>query len=379
MATHPWDIYAEQMYTHGYGYPLWTPDPAPGASEVMIGDVGWLDEGAFHTLFNALKGLEEPQPRGDAPVDYLPLERDKAVIDGPRETISQPALFGRSIRDVTAGASVSTGGTISTPSVGLSIHFECRDDYGAVLLLHPLGVSHAIKSHNLISRYMRQHFERWLEFANSRFELGLKDEELIFVCGTIKTSRWGVAAFHGDYREKSGSITGNMSSLASVDFSLRVADAQLQSAYYRAGPPRYRLGPAMPMAISEGEVAGAGTAGDQDKADQCIFVHYYKMKRRMFVLQFPIRAAASPRDLSEDHEDDVPGSTSWCDAIVVDESGDLGEGEHRQHSESQYALASSLDIKRLFGILTCGRRKTCTPSWYDSDRLSTSMSMELAS
>ncbi len=236
--------------------------------------------------------------------------------------------------------------------MGLSIHFECRDDYGAVLLLHPLGVSHAIKSHNLISRYMRQHFERWLEFANSRFELGLKDEELIFVCGTIKTSRWGVAAFHGDYREKSGSITGNMSSLASVDFSLRVADAQLQSAYYRAGPPRYRLGPAMPMAISEGEVAGAGTAGDQDKADQCIFVHYYKMKRRMFVLQFPIRAAASPRDLSEDHEDDVPGSTSWCDAIVVDESGDLGEGEHRQESISRILL-QSMPLTTSIGLRSC--------------------------
>ncbi len=57
-----------------------------------------------------------------------------------------------------------------------SIHFQCRDDYGAVLLLHPLGVSHAIKSHKLISRYMRQHFERWLEFANSRFELGLTED-----------------------------------------------------------------------------------------------------------------------------------------------------------------------------------------------------------
>ncbi len=90
----------------------WTPDPALGASEVMIGDVGWFDEGAFHTLLTTLKGLEEPQPRGDAPVDYVPLARDKAVIDGPRETISQPALFGRSIRDVTAGASVWTGGTM---------------------------------------------------------------------------------------------------------------------------------------------------------------------------------------------------------------------------------------------------------------------------
>lgn len=111
----PWDIYAKELFHHGYGYPLWTPDPAPGAPEVMIGDVGWLCKGECHTLFNTLREAGEHQPRGDVPVDYVPLEKFKATIHGPREEISQPVLFSRAIHRVTAGGGVSTGGTAYVP------------------------------------------------------------------------------------------------------------------------------------------------------------------------------------------------------------------------------------------------------------------------
>ena len=46
-------------------------------------------------------------------------------------------------------------------------------------MLDPSGISHDILSRSTIARYMRAHFERWMEFANSRFGLGLKDEELL--------------------------------------------------------------------------------------------------------------------------------------------------------------------------------------------------------
>ena len=106
MNNAPWDIYAAQMFHHGFGYPLWVPDPAPGAQEVDIGDVGWLRNGAFHPLFNAMKGSGDAQPRGDVPCDYVPFAKEKAIIDGPRETITQPVLCGRSIRGIEATASV---------------------------------------------------------------------------------------------------------------------------------------------------------------------------------------------------------------------------------------------------------------------------------
>ena len=190
-------------------------------------------------------------------------------------------------------------------------------------MLAPSGVSQTILCRNLIARYMRTHFERWMEFANSRFEIGLKDEELIFVCGTTMTSRWGVAAFHGDYREKGGSITANMGSLASIDFTMRVAEAKYQSSYFRSGPPQYPSGADYPATRTE---ATNQTNSPAEPLDQCIFMHYYKMKRRILLPAFPMQAAASPRDPSEDGPDRNSGSGSGAYASVVDESDDIYDG-----------------------------------------------------
>lgn len=58
MSTRPWDIYAEQLISLGYGHPLWIPEP--NEREVEIGDVGWLKEGEFRPLFNTMKPENHP-------------------------------------------------------------------------------------------------------------------------------------------------------------------------------------------------------------------------------------------------------------------------------------------------------------------------------
>lgn len=105
----PWDIYAKQLLHHKLGYPLWVPDPAPGAGEIEIGDVGWLDEGEFHQLFNCMKESDAPQIRGTTPVDFVPFEKEQAIIRGPREKIAQPVLCSRSIQrlDLSMGVEAS--------------------------------------------------------------------------------------------------------------------------------------------------------------------------------------------------------------------------------------------------------------------------------
>ncbi len=58
MSTSPWDIYAEQLFSLGYGYPLWIPEP--NQHEVDIGDVGWIQDGEFCTLLNTRKPEDSP-------------------------------------------------------------------------------------------------------------------------------------------------------------------------------------------------------------------------------------------------------------------------------------------------------------------------------
>lgn len=180
-------------------------------------------------------------------------------------------------------------------SCGVNFTFTCTDDAGALLFLGPSGQSTEILSRQLIVDHIETHFDRWLEFANHRLRLGLSENQIIFVSGTTKTSRWGVAAFRGATREKTGKVVGNLASVAALDFSMSILDAQLSTIHYRAGPP----------------VKPASTCPDaspQDQYDQCIFIHYYKRKRRKWPISPSIiRAAAGPHELprNPDDEEDV--------------------------------------------------------------------------
>ncbi|KAI0650982.1 hypothetical protein C8Q79DRAFT_184 [Trametes meyenii] len=209
MSSAPWDIYAEQLTPLRYGYPLWVPDPSPGQPPVQLGDVGWIREGQFLPLFNVFRDADDNQPRGAVPSGFMPLNYADITVEGPREKISQKVVCSRSIRqnDVSGGVGAS-GPSPSFPSWNVEFAFRCREDSGAFLVPHPSVMAHDILSKLRIEAYILSNFDSWLDFANSTLELGLKEEDLRFVCGRKMTIRWAVAAFQGRYRNKSGSITG---------------------------------------------------------------------------------------------------------------------------------------------------------------------------
>jgi hypothetical protein len=60
MAAH-YDIFRHHlvMTFPGYGHPLWEPDPGNLYPAVKVGDVGYIREGKFRRLFNALLPAED--------------------------------------------------------------------------------------------------------------------------------------------------------------------------------------------------------------------------------------------------------------------------------------------------------------------------------
>ena len=77
----PYNIYREQLSSHYRGHALWHPNPVeslfkhPG--HVSIGDVGYLDNGAFMRIFNV--GLPRDDPSNkfiEIPEGYKPLKRE---------------------------------------------------------------------------------------------------------------------------------------------------------------------------------------------------------------------------------------------------------------------------------------------------------------
>lgn len=120
ISDRPWDIYTEQMMRKGLGYPLWTPDQPgarskssdanPGSASrnvrgpcgVLLGDVGWVSEGVFHVLFNALHPPDSGvQPQENmVPKDFVPLSAKGLRIYGPRETIRQETISSGTTREL---------------------------------------------------------------------------------------------------------------------------------------------------------------------------------------------------------------------------------------------------------------------------------------
>ncbi|KAI0696216.1 WD40-repeat-containing domain protein [Cerioporus squamosus] len=234
MSTTPWDIYAEQLLPVGYGHPLWIPEP--NEREVEIGDVGWLKTGEFRALFNSMQPHDDPVNLDKGvPRDFnvfRPQNLSVAVCD----RIMQKMVCSRSLITTDAQGNVGAGTMVPPVSAGAGIKFQSTSDSGAFVLLDAPAQSKEIDSKRHIVNYMRDNFESWLEFANASYSWGLdlKEQDIIFVCGTTKTSKWAVAAFQGNrFRKTEGFVTGDFGPFASVGLSINISNQILPAEHYR--------------------------------------------------------------------------------------------------------------------------------------------------
>ncbi|TBU44308.1 hypothetical protein BD309DRAFT_42643 [Dichomitus squalens] len=288
-----WDIYAEQLFTLGYGHPLWVPEPCVESGEICIGDVGYLRAGGFRFIFSSMKEQDHPRnTRIGVPQGFQPFRPPgHQLVRRPNE-IMQGQLHSANLRSTSLSGGVSVDAPATSGNAILRYH--CSDSSGAILLLKRAGHYELLDCRLHIKTYMLEHISRWHEFANGDLGIGLQEKEILFVSGFIKTTEWAAAAFRSGGSNGELSISGGFLPLASVsgEFSVSMTRCDSPAVFYRSGPTR-----------SETERL---TSEDVAASDQCIFLHYYKMKSR--IIWPTIRAAAGPHNLppgSEDPEHDI--------------------------------------------------------------------------
>lgn len=236
--------------------------------------------------------------------------------------------------------------------VGGSIAFKCTEDRAGLLVLNPRGEETVIDSAGLVINYLRANHTKWIEFANdpNGLGLGLKMEDVIFVSGVIKTANWGVAAFLSGQHETSGSLSCSFGGVGSASISLSFTNVSTGGHWERAGPsaswralscrstatsissavPSPELLSPTGASLQSADTSSSGSPADSDsrrslsaihsfergaspanpassllpspppRADQCIFFHYYKLKRRGILMippQFELKAGAGPHEL----------------------------------------------------------------------------------
>ncbi len=195
------------------------------------------------------------------------------------------------------------------------VRFHSTSDSGAFVVLNPPGVAEEIQSRLRIVNYMRDHFDSWLEFANSRWGIGLRPEDIVFVSETVKTTEWAVVAFKDDdFRDQEGSVSAQFGSFGRGGFSLRMSKQLLPTSHYRAGPHPPLAAVTDPNHLHSSEHTPTATSATVSPSDpsQCLFIHYYKMKRRLvkFWGLEPMQASAGPHQLPPDPDNTGRDSTA---------------------------------------------------------------------
>ena len=214
-------------------------------------------------------------------------------------------------------------------SGGASFNFKCDADSGALLMFAPSSESQDIEAKRHIVNYIREHIADWDDFANNKLGYNLKEHEIMFVSGTTKTNRWAVTAFHGQYKKKQGSLTADLSSIAGMNLAVSISNQSLPNTYYSYGPKARRRSFASSTTVVPQSASGSQVSleAEEEKADQCIFIHYFKVKLRFFSYR-AMKAGAGPHELPPPGPDEVGPQLEVEDDSFIEEDSETTVGMH---------------------------------------------------
>ncbi|KAI1795443.1 hypothetical protein LXA43DRAFT_1091094 [Ganoderma leucocontextum] len=78
------------------------------------------------------------------------------------------------------------------------LKFRCLGGPGSFMAIDSPAIAHDNLSNLWFFKYMRENMDSWLEFANTRPNLDLDEQNIVFVSRTIKTTRWAMGASPGE-------------------------------------------------------------------------------------------------------------------------------------------------------------------------------------
>ncbi|KAH9837873.1 WD40-repeat-containing domain protein [Rhodofomes roseus] len=372
------EVYAQQLFKLALGYPLWEPEPKNGQGEVLIGDVGYLNQGGFYRLFNAMKDADDPIQQYRVPRDYKKFDLGLMQVVPANNVVNEGPIFSQTVHRTDIGGGAGSHG------VNFAFQCECADQNGALAILDTPGRRELVHQSRRMTKHMKENIETWHHWASEEVGLEVAIEDILFVRGWIKTSRWAVVAFFGNSRHARLSFTGDLGLPVSAAFHVDIQRETAATCLPRIGPdnrPRFNpgrpSGPAQPAPELASPVQSQSPKGKRKKgknraddtdprhskemdwgsqvvaaqeypSDQCIFLHYFKLKKRL-LLPSKIEAAAEPQDPSVDRDTDdgmglieeVPPKVTPYDPVIFVLDYIL------ENSHADVAIASDLDLIRI--------------------------------
>ncbi|KAH9032015.1 hypothetical protein EDB85DRAFT_1890861 [Lactarius pseudohatsudake] len=299
MAYH-YDTYREELGKAypGFGHALWEPDPGEQSPPVGVGDVGFIREGRFHRLFNALLPADDPSHEiFGVPADHEPL-RLSMPNHINRGALAPNAFYSHGVTMISGGFGVLAATTMGSAEVS----FSCTRKRGAVLSFPVVARREDTVSQDHFRKWIIRYIDSWLAFTRMH-GLGIEMEDIILVTGCHHTRSWTNVAFNEVQ--------------AGAQLSLKVDVADAVGANVNWGVSNVRI---------HGTVHNQGPSGENLPENQCIFVRGFRVKRTLKI--FPrVKGAAGPTPDPSGSDDEpetevvsIPSFTKQaphCDLVLV--------------------------------------------------------------
>jgi len=269
-------------------------EPAPLSSfeRIRLGDVGYILRGCFHLLFSAGCPLGRRELGVDVPHTFEQLDVGPTFVTQPR---SPGYLSSNTVREtparlrapiypyVRSAASVPSKTSYLRSSAlepGSGILFQLTGDQGAALLTkHPTYREDA-ELGRAFEVYTKVHYDSWVAFARERRHPdGIKP---ILVTGVDMTRDFAMMSYSGDGGDLTAEFTTSTLGVASPWGTWRTT-----------GMVHTNCGPQLCHPPSPTQTVDPTFL---DEYNQCVFVRYYTMRKRLGIPRV-IKAAAGPHDL----------------------------------------------------------------------------------
>ena len=288
-----------------------TREPAPLSyyKRIQPGDVGYIRTGCFHLLFSAGCPLGERERGVDVPLTFEPL--DVGPIFKDRQPRSPGCLPTKNVeagrirlRRPTPLPLTSSSSSPSLPYVrsdafilsstsdlsfrmlesGSTISFRLTGRRGAALVTRHETYSENIQRHGTFEKYAKKHYASWVTFA---CETGHGDDiKPVLVTGVDRTRDFAMISY------------SNSDDDMSSEFTISAPEEVFTSTWgtwHTTGFVFTNCGP---------QLSGDNnTESDSDLYDQCVFVRYYTVRKRLGIPRV-IKAGAGPHNLGTGTRED---------------------------------------------------------------------------
>lgn len=148
------------------------------------------------------------------------------------------------------------------------------------------ATSSLVLKNNAFTAYMNAHHDAWHAFA-AALGHAIAPDDIVLVSGWLKTSEWALAACTDCARAHQLTLDVQAGPLAGAQFGIKLAQDVQMSLEQRSGPSR----------------AVQHKHKGSKVRDQCLFLRYYKIKKRPFFGKKIVAAAGSYDQKSFDDSD----------------------------------------------------------------------------